>query len=176
MIPHDRKGNPLMATVFNKPVVCPVLIGRSGDLTAFHMLVDQTKRGMGQVALMSGEAGIGKSRLIAEGKTYALAQGFRLLQGNCFPGDTSCPYTPLLDLFRMYFAGQSKTEIATELRPFAREFAQLIPDLVHVLPESAPLPPLPPLEPEQEKLFSLTDTVQLHILGVVSRSLSLLAS
>jgi tetratricopeptide (TPR) repeat protein/DNA-binding CsgD family transcriptional regulator len=140
-----------MATVFNKPVVCPILIGRTGDLAALHTLVDQAKRGEGQVALISGEAGIGKSRLIAEGKTYALAQGFRLLQGNCFPGDTSCPYAPLLDLLRMYFAGQSKTEIAIELRPFAREFAQLIPDLVHVLPESAPLPPLPPLEPEQEK-------------------------
>ncbi len=135
----------------NKPIVCPVLIGRAADLTALHMLIDQAKRGMGQVALMSGEAGIGKSRLVAEGKTYALAQGFGLLQGNCFPGDTSCPYAPLLDLLRTHFAGQSRTEIATELRPFAREFAQLIPDLVHMLPESAPLPPLPLLEPEQEK-------------------------
>ncbi len=140
-----------MATVFNRPVVCPVLIGRSGDVAALRMLVDQAKQGQGQVALMSGEAGIGKSRLVAEGKTYALAQGFRLLQGNCFPGDTSCPYAPLLDLLRTQFAGQSRTEIATELRPFAREFAQLIPDLVHELPGSAHPPPLPPLEPEQEK-------------------------
>src|SRR2546421_1476906 len=135
----------------NKPIVCPVLIGRAADLTALHVLIDQAKRGEGQVAMISGEAGIGKSRLVAEGKTYALAQGFRLLQGNCFPGDTSCPYAPLLDLLRTQFAGQSRTEIARELRPFAREFAQLIPDLVHMLPESAPLPPLPPLEPEQEK-------------------------
>jgi len=37
------------------------------------------------------------------------------------------------------------------LGPFVREFAQLIPDLVHVLPDSPPMPPLPPLEPEQEK-------------------------
>jgi predicted ATPase len=135
----------------NKPIVCPVLIGRAADLTALHALIDQAKRGEGQVALLSGEAGIGKSRLVAEGKTYALAQGFRLLQGNCFPGDTSCPYAPLLDLLRSHFASQSRTEIPTELRPFAREFAQLIPDLVHVLPESAPMLPLTPLGPEQEK-------------------------
>ncbi len=140
-----------MATVFNKPVVCPVLIGRSGDLAALRTLVDQAKRGQGQVALMSGEAGIGKSRLVAEGKTYALAQGCRLLQGNCFPGDSSCPYAPLLDLLRTHFAGQSRTEIATELGPFAREFAQLIPDLVHELPGSTSPPLLHPLEPEQEK-------------------------
>ena len=134
-----------MATVFNKPVVCPVLIGRSGDLAALRTLADLAKQGQGQVALMSGEAGIGKSRLIAEVKTYALAQGFRLLQGNCFPGDTSCPYAPLLDLLRTHFAGQSETEIAKELGPFVREFAQLIPDLVHGLPNAAPLSQLPQL-------------------------------
>jgi len=140
-----------MATVFNKPVVCPVLVGRSGDLAALRTLADLAKRGQGQVALMSGEAGIGKSRLIAEGKTHALAQGFKLLQGNCFPGDTSCPYAPLLDLFRTHFAGQTETEITRELGPFVREFAQLIPDLVHGLPDAAPLSPLPQFEPEQEK-------------------------
>jgi len=140
-----------MTTGLNKPIVCPVLIGRSGDLSALHVLIDQAKRGMGQVALVSGEAGVGKSRLIGEGKTYALAQGFRLLQGNCFPGDTSCPYAPLLDLLRTHFAGLSETEIATELGPFVREFAQLIPDLVHIRHDSPSLLPLPSLEPEQEK-------------------------
>ncbi|HYB02164.1 MAG TPA: ATP-binding protein, partial [Ktedonobacteraceae bacterium] len=140
-----------MVTVFNKPIVCPVLVGRSDHLAALHTLAELAKRGQGQVALMSGEAGIGKSRLIGEGKTYALAQGFRLLQGNCFPGDTSCPYAPLLDLLRTHFAGQAETEIARELGPFVREFAQLIPDLVHGLPDATPLSPLPQLEPEQEK-------------------------
>jgi predicted ATPase/DNA-binding CsgD family transcriptional regulator len=135
----------------NKPIVCPVLIGRADDLTALHVLIDQAKSGRGQVALISGEAGIGKSRLVAEGKTYAAEQGFRHLQGNCFQGDISCPYAPLLDLLRTHFANQSKTEIATELRPFAREFVQLVPDLVPPLPESAPTPPLTPLEFEQEK-------------------------
>src|SRR5436309_3118829 len=112
-----------MATVFKKPVVCPVLVGRSGDLSALRALVDQVKRGQGQVALMSGEAGNGKSRLIAEGKTYALAQGFRLLQGNCFPGDTSCPYTPLLDLLRTHLLVRPKLR---SLRSWDRLFASLL--------------------------------------------------
>src|SRR5574340_881815 len=113
-----RKENPGMTTGLNKPIVSPVLIGRSDDLAALQTLIDQAKRGMGQVALVSGEAGVGKSRLIAEGKAYALAQGFKLLQGNCFPGNTSCPYAPLLDLLRTHFAGQTETEIARELGPF----------------------------------------------------------
>jgi len=149
------------------------LIGRAADLTAIHALIDQAKRGEGQVALISGEAGIGKSRLVAEGKTYALAQGFRLLHGNCFPGDVSCPYAPLLDLLRSHFASQSRTEIATELKPFAREFAQLIPDLVPSLPDSAPMPPLTLLEPEQEKR-RLFEALTRWVTGLATKQLVLL--
>jgi predicted ATPase len=134
-----------------KPIICPVLIGREADLTALHSLIDQAKRGEGQVALISGEAGIGKSRLVAEGKTYAIAQNFRLLQGNCFKGDIACPYAPLLDLLRSQFGSQSRTEIATEVRPFAREFVKLVPDLFPLQHDSAPTPSLTQLEPEQEK-------------------------
>jgi predicted ATPase len=140
-----------METRFGTPIICPVLVGRRAELTTLRLLVERAKSGKGQVVLLSGEAGIGKSRLVAEGKTYAIAQGFRLLHGNCFPGDVSCPYAPLLDLLRSHFASQSRTEIATELKPFAREFAQLIPDLVPPLPDSAPTPPLTPLGSEQEK-------------------------
>src|SRR5260370_29567490 len=83
----------------NKPIVCPVLIGRAADLTALYVLVDQAKRGEGQVALISGEAGIGKSRLVAEAKAYAASQGFIPLQGNSFQTHTAFPYAPFLDLF-----------------------------------------------------------------------------
>src|ERR1700738_5249269 len=89
-----------MALARNKPIVCPVLIGRAADLTGLHVLIDQAKRGEGQVVLISGEAGIGKSRLVAEAKTYAAEQGFQLMQGNCFPTDLTYPYAPLLDLLR----------------------------------------------------------------------------
>src|SRR5207244_3562792 len=131
-----------METLFGTPILCPVLIGRGAELTALRLLVDRARSGQGQIVLLSGEAGIGKSRLVAEAKTYATAQGFLLLQGQCFPTDRSCPYAPLLDLLRSHFASQSRTETATELKPFAREFAQLIPDLVPPLPDSAPTPPL----------------------------------
>jgi predicted ATPase len=140
-----------MQVPIDLPIICPIVIGRTAELTALHLLLERAKSGKGQVVLLSGEAGIGKSRLVAEAKTDATAQGFLLLQGQCFPTDRSCPYAPLLDLLRSHFTSQSRTEISTELKPFAREFAQLIPDLVPPLPASAPLPPLTPLEPEQEK-------------------------
>src|SRR6266571_5311266 len=68
-----------MTTAFNTSVICPILIGRTAELAAFHLLIDQVKSGRGQVALLCGEAGVGKSRLVVETKTYAASQGFCLM-------------------------------------------------------------------------------------------------
>src|SRR5207245_8772922 len=47
---------------------------------SLRLLIDRTRSGQGQVVLVCGEAGIGKSRLVAEAKAYAAAQDFLLLQ------------------------------------------------------------------------------------------------
>ncbi len=138
-------------TAFNELVVCPVLIGRTTELAALRLCVEQVKSGKGQVALLCGEAGIGKSRLVAELKTEAVAQGFQSLQGHCFPSDRSCPYAPLLDLLRSIFLHTPAAQFAIDLAPFARELAPLLPEVTQLFPDLAIQPPLPVLEPEQEK-------------------------
>jgi predicted ATPase/DNA-binding NarL/FixJ family response regulator len=140
-----------MTTAFNKPVVCPILIGRTSDLSTLRLLVDQAKSGQGQVALVSGEAGIGKSRLVAEVKTFAASHDFRLLQGNCFPTDHAIPYAPLLDLLRPHFSRHSSALPATEIEPIAQAFLPLLPDLGHVFAGEPPPPTRPSLDPEQER-------------------------
>ncbi len=137
-----------MVIMFNKPVICPVLIGRQTELTTLHALIAQAGKGQGQVVILSGEAGVGKSRLVAEVKTEAQAQGFLALQGNCFPTDRSSPYAPLLDLLAASPAKELLSLSSAPLDPLARELALLHPGL-------APLPageaPLRLLDPEQEK-------------------------
>lgn len=140
-----------MKASFHQPVVCPVLIGRTPDLALLQLSLEQVKSGKGQVALLCGEAGIGKSRLVAELKTEAFAQGFQLLQGNCFPTDLSFPYAPLLDLLRSVFLASSTAQVEALVGLFAREFAPLLPDIIHLFPDLTVLPPLPSLDPEQEK-------------------------
>jgi DNA-binding CsgD family transcriptional regulator len=151
-------------TAFNESVVCPVLIGRTSELAALHLCVEQVKSGKGQVALLCGEAGIGKSRLVTELKTEASAQGFLLIQGHCFPTDHSCPYAPLLDLLRSIFLHTPADQLAPDLAPFARELTSLLPEVTQFFPEFATLPPLPALEPEQEKrrLFAVLARFFLH--------------
>ncbi len=140
-----------MAIAFNKPLVCPVLIGRTDELAALHLLMDRAKSGEGQIALISGEAGIGKSRLVAEVKTSAASHDFLLLQGSCFPTDHAIPYAPLLDLLRSFLTSHSLARPAAEVKQVAQTFLPLLPDVGHLLPDVTPLPTLISLDPEQEK-------------------------
>src|SRR5215469_18977274 len=119
-----------MEVPFHKPVVCPILIDRVNELATLYALIDQASNGRGQVVLLSGEAGVGKSRLVNETKSYAAARDFLLLQGNCFSTEVSSPYAPLLDLLRSSTARQLAATLASALAPFARELHQLLPGLV----------------------------------------------
>ena len=133
-------------------IICPIMLGRTAEFTLLRQLLERAKRGKGHVALLSGEAGIGKSRLVAEVKAYAASQAFFILQGNCFPTDLSSPYAPLLDLVRSSAASQFAAAITTDLAPFARAFRHLLPDLVPVSPDQAELPSSSP-EDEKHRLF-----------------------
>jgi predicted ATPase len=142
-----------MAAPFHKPVVCPVLIDRVSELATLYGLIDQAKSGRGQVILLSGEAGIGKSRLVAETKAYAAAQGFLVLQGNCFPTDLSYPYAPLHDLLRSSATNQLVATTASELAPFVYELHQFLPDVVPLPSDHAPLVSFDP-EQQKRRLFT----------------------
>src|SRR5215469_5263420 len=146
-----RKGRMFMTTAFKTPVVCPILIGRASDLTTLRLLADRAKSGAGQIALLSGEAGIGKSRLVAEVKTYAGSQDFLLLQGSCFPTDRDIPYAPLLDLLRSFLTSRPFALPVTEVEPFVQAFLPLLPELGHLLPGGPSASPPALLDPEQEQ-------------------------
>src|SRR5579864_2053689 len=96
-----------MTAVFETPVVCPVLIGRTAYVQALTRCIAEARGGRGQMVLVVGEAGIGKSRLVAEAKTRAGDEGLFVLQGNCFEPDRSLPYEPLLDMLRVLVSRQS---------------------------------------------------------------------
>ncbi len=132
--------------------ICPTLIGRQLDLTALHALIDRQKSsGQGQTILICGEAGIGKSRLVAEAKIYAAQRGFLLLERHCFQTDSAFPYAPLLDLFRSYFARFAPTSLADNEKSFVSTLSRLLPDLALLFPDLATFPAPPSVDPEEEK-------------------------
>ncbi len=151
-----------MKEVVTLPITCPAVVGRAGPLAILQQLVQRANQGEGQVALISGEAGIGKSRLIAEAKHKA--QDFLLLQGSCFPTDLTYPYASLLDLLRSLVASNPPSTLQVAIESLARDIFPLLPELVH----EQPVRPSP-LEPEQEKrrLFAVLTRFFLQVSGQV---------
>ncbi len=125
-----------------------VLIGRDQELTILDAALEAASRGIGTCILLTGEAGIGKSRLIEELKVQAASRKFSILQGNCFEESSSFPYAPWIDALRASISPLNAAEIGELLGPLAPEFIKLLPELALLAPS---LKPSPALEPAAEK-------------------------
>jgi DNA-binding CsgD family transcriptional regulator len=76
------------------------MVGRDGELGRLLTLLDDAEAGRSVVALVSGDAGVGKTRLIGEVTRLAAGRGFTVLSGQCAELGDSVPYLPLADALR----------------------------------------------------------------------------
>jgi len=76
------------------------MVGRDDELGRLLSLLDDAEAGRSVVALVSGDAGVGKSRLVAEVTRLAAGRGFTYLSGQCAELGDSVPYLPLADALR----------------------------------------------------------------------------
>src|SRR4030095_3343103 len=72
------------------------LVGREEELSVLRRHWTQAKEGSGQVVLLSGEAGIGKSRLAQALKEQVLAEGATRIEFRCSPYHQNSPFYPLI--------------------------------------------------------------------------------
>src|SRR6516165_4466127 len=84
------------------PVAAPAtpLVGRDMDVSLLRRVLAQAGEGAGGMVLVSGEAGIGKTRLCAELSRWHRQRGGRVLLGRAAPQETSIPYAALADALR----------------------------------------------------------------------------
>jgi len=155
--PHHDSGRASMTAIRRGSAVCPIVVGRQADLAALYDLMAQAVSGQGRVALISGDAGIGKSRLVAEARTYATAKGMEIFQGSCFSTDQAAPYAPLLDLFRAHFLAPAVPPLDDEAQPLLAELWRLVPELALRLPQAAGASLVPSDDPDQarQRLFAI---------------------
>jgi DNA-binding CsgD family transcriptional regulator len=72
-------------------------VGREAEVDALKRLLDEARGGSGALVAVSGEPGIGKSRLAEELAAAAREAGFVTLAGHCYEGNATAPYTPLVE-------------------------------------------------------------------------------
>ena len=113
-----------MTLPIDAPMVSPVIVGRAAHLAALDDRLDQLKTGSGGTVLVSGEAGVGKTRLVSELGCSALSGDIRFLHLRCFEPDIALPYAPLVALLetanRSFQAnGLALTDIPLALAEFS---------------------------------------------------------
>lgn len=81
-------------------LVSPLLVGRDDLLALADRRLGEASRGAGGLLFLAGEAGIGKTRLLAEIERRAAAAGFRVAHGGTYPGDLEVAAAVLIDLAR----------------------------------------------------------------------------
>ncbi len=85
---------------------CPVVIGRGAETDALRTALAAAGGGIGGVVFLTGEAGIGKSRLASELAAAARARGVTVLTGRAVPGDIASPYRPLTEALLQALRGR----------------------------------------------------------------------
>ena len=98
------------------------LVGRDTEMARLRALLDDAAAGRAVTALVGGDAGVGKSRLVAEVMTAAGGRGFTVLCGQCAEIGDSVPYLPFADAFR---TAPPQVEQVVKDRPV---LARLLPD------------------------------------------------
>ena len=108
----------------------PVLFGRHGEMARLQRGVDLAAAGGSAVALIAGEAGVGKSRLVHELATCAERRGFRVCVGRCVDfGEAIWPLAPLREIIGSLVEDLDSEALDLVLGGARGALAELVPEL-----------------------------------------------
>ena len=136
-------------------VVSEDFVGRHREIQELHNMLDEAILGQGQMAMLSGEAGIGKTRTAQELSAIAERQGARVLWGRCHEDHGTPAYWPWIQIIRSYIQQVDEESLSSQMRSAAANISEIVPDLKDIFPE---LEPSPVLQPEQAS-FRLLDSI-----------------
>ena len=95
----------------------PTLFGRDTELGLLRNHLHAARAGHGSTALISGEAGIGKSTLSASICQEAAATGVLVLSGGCYDLTTTPPYGPWAEILARFPDDNQFPPLPAQLRP-----------------------------------------------------------
>jgi class 3 adenylate cyclase/predicted ATPase len=173
--PHTLKGTPVPVSLYRvvqesqaqsrfevavRTGLTP-LVGREEELELLRRRWERAQAGEGQVVLLTGEPGIGKSRLVQTIKEQAGAERATRIEFRCSPYHQNSAFYPIIDhlqrllQFAPHDTPQAKlTTLQQTLSTYRFPQADTLPLLAALLslphPESAPLLTLSPQKQKQK--------------------------
>jgi DNA-binding SARP family transcriptional activator len=106
------------------------LVGRRGEIAALHQALEQTLEVGARVVIVTGEAGIGKTRLIEEFAAEVATRGFRMLSAGCHATEQPLPFRPWVDALRAEGSGLDLGLVSQLSPPTRRQLGRVFPELV----------------------------------------------
>jgi DNA-binding CsgD family transcriptional regulator/tetratricopeptide (TPR) repeat protein len=139
-------------------------VGRSRELSALTERLTTAGAGAGGVALVAGEPGIGKTRLLSEFAARARSGGWTVLSGSAYQADGLPPYLIFSDALRGFVRTTPPDEVGAYLGGGAADVALLVRELRTTLPD---VPEHPPVSPELER-YRLFESVAGFLFAVAA--------
>jgi class 3 adenylate cyclase/tetratricopeptide (TPR) repeat protein len=133
-------------------------VDRVRELEELRAGIDGALAAQGRLFTVSGEPGVGKSRLAREAAAYAEAKGVRVLWGRCWEHGGAPPYWPWVQAVRRLTGGVEPAVLSNWLGAGAAEIAQIVPELRDQIGGLPELPNAALVEPEEVR-FRLFDSV-----------------
>ncbi len=128
-------------------------VGRESERAELRRLLEQAAGGQGSLVLISGEPGIGKTRLAEELMVEARERGLTALLGRCYEMAGAPPYIPFVEMLEAAARLFPPEALRDALGESAPEVATLMPELRRLFPDIGSPPQLPP-EQERRYLFN----------------------
>lgn len=121
------------------------LVGRQADVSALLRLLEDATSRSGAAALITGEPGIGKSRLLREVRHDAFTRGWAFQDCRCLPEHANSALYPILELLKREFGIAGATSPAEAVARSMAVLAELPVDEANSIPVvcswlSLPLP------------------------------------
>ena len=115
-------------------------VGRATELAALRAAMAHLADAAGGIVLVSGEPGIGKTRLVREAVAEVAARGGTVAWGRGEEGDGAPPFWPWAQVIRALLDHPDRDGVRAAIGPHGPELAQLVPEIKALTGELAPPP------------------------------------
>jgi tetratricopeptide (TPR) repeat protein len=143
-------------------------VGRERELAQLGVALDKIASSHGRMFLVSGEPGIGKTRLADKFSARAQARGLRVIWGRCWERAGSPAYWPIIQIIRAFAERPDFAQLTEALGPGIEQVAALVPEIVRLPSVHGERTSSGPIDPEQAR-FRLFDAVATLFKSVAQR-------
>jgi class 3 adenylate cyclase/tetratricopeptide (TPR) repeat protein len=119
-------------------------VGRENEMNQLQQALDQAHAGRGQILVVVGEPGVGKSRLIQEFTHSGHTNGWRILEARAVSYGAASSYLPVTEFLKGYFQLATSDEPAAIREKVTSKLLSLDAGLLSTLPALLTLLGLPP--------------------------------